>query len=161
MQIETGILAVFISILVFRFNVKKDKESLREKAWTSQQQLNLAVLANPQNLLATELTIEGLNSTAETDSVQRAVYVTFIQLNRLNLFWRAWKSGVFTEEEAREEIQPTLRLIIGSEEMLNYCLSRGYPPAFVEYIQREARSVRNEIRKPNTLQSFIQSVQQP
>lgn len=159
MQIATGFAAVAIAFIVFRHNRRTDKETLRERAWAAQQELNFIALANPDVMKAAEFTINGsLEEKLSDEDLLRAVYTTFVQINRIHLLWNGYKSGIFRKSEVEDEIRPTLTLISGNRELFDYCLSRGYSKEFRAFAMREADSITGAYIKPEEGSSFLKKL---
>ena len=142
MQIVTGVAAAAIAIIVLRHNRRSDKEALRERAWASQQQLNYIALQNPEVMKAAEFTVRAstLNDMTDED-LRRAIYTTFIQLNGIHLLWNGSRSGILSPSEVEDEVRPTLTLISGNQQLLKYCLTRGYSEAYQSYVQAQILGV--------------------
>ena len=156
MQIITGAAAVFIAFIVYDHNRRRDKESIRERAWQNQQQLNLSVLSDISVLKASEFIIDGsIDHNFNDDDIRRALYTTFIHLNRINLLWSAWKSNILSKKELNNEVYPNLRLIVGNLMLTEYCLTRGYQKDFVDYVIKELPQVTQGIPKPEKVEDFI------
>lgn len=156
MQVVTGLAATAIAFIVFRHNRRTDKETLRERAWAAQQELNYISLANPEVLKAAEFTIDGeIKSDLSDEDLRRAIYATFIQLNRIHLLWNGYRSGIFRKTEIEDEIRPTLTLISGNRALLDYCLTRGYSKSFVEFATKEADTLSQLYGQPEESSVFI------
>lgn len=156
MQIVTAVAAVSIGFIVYRHNRRKDKESVRERAWNAQQQLNFSALNNIGVLKASEFTIDGIiDHNLNDEDLRRALYVTFIQMNRIHLLWNGWRAEIFTREELDDEVRPTLQLIAGNPMLTNYCLTRGYDSKFVDFITEELNEVDKGNPKPECIEEFL------
>lgn len=161
MQVVTGLAAVAIAFIVFKHNRRADKEALRERAWASQQELNYLSLSNPSVLKAAEFTISGrLDETIEDEDLLRAVYATFVQLNRIHLLWNGYRSGIFNLAEIEDEIRPTMTLISGNRDLLDYCLSRGYSKSFVEFASKEADGLTSFYSQPEDGNIFLKELRE-
>ena len=135
MQIATGISAVAIAIIVHRHNRTRDKESLRERSWHSQQQINLTCASNDQMMEAAEKFIcENFVLDAEAAEFKRAAYIVFMYLNRIRLMWSGWKSGVISKNDMLDDVRPTISLFRNNPIIVRYCLTRGYSKEFSDFI---------------------------
>ena len=89
--IFTAAFAVLIAYQVHKHNKRRDKEAIREKIWAMQQSFNLECVKNPDLVRCGEIIFVGdINRDDAESDISRAVYVTFIQLNRSRLLWDAW-----------------------------------------------------------------------
>ena len=156
MQVITALAATAIAVFVYRHNRRTDKESLRDRAWASQQELNYIALANPEVLKAAEFTIDGnIGSELNDDDLRRAIYSTFVQLNRVHLLWNGYRSGILSKDELLDEIRPTLTLISGNKQLVSYCLTRGYSRAFHEFASKEVAELSKHYDQPESSREFI------
>jgi hypothetical protein len=142
--IVTAASAVMIAFFVHRYNVRRDKEGIREKVWSAQQAFNMECIKNTDLVRAGEIIfvdLQGIKFSEEDFS--RAIYVTFIQINRSKLIWNAWKSGIFSRKDMEEELGPIL-MLVRNEKIFNYCLTRGYSKAFSDDLKNlRARAMVN------------------
>ncbi len=151
MQIATGFTLIALTLVVFFHQRKNDKETLRGRAWETQQKINYMALENEAVLRAAELTVSGNFDRIEgPDDLKRAMFMCFIQINRVNSLWRGWKSGLLGESELLDEARPTIRLLLGSLEIFNYCLTRGYSGDFAKFMEKERDYVIANIPQPES-----------
>ena len=150
MQVATGASLLLLTLLVYTHQRKNDKEVLRSRAWETQQQINYLAVEHPHALRASEILTSGkILPTTTRDDLKVAMYICFIQINRVHYLWRGWKSGLIGKRELLDEVRPTIRLLIGHQELFQYCLTRGYSKNFVAFMLKEQVEVEGSIGAPN------------
>ncbi|PCI32730.1 MAG: hypothetical protein COB54_06440 [Alphaproteobacteria bacterium] len=152
MQIVMGISLICLSVIVYYHQKKNDKEALRHRAWDAQQQLNFMILSNNHIWRGSDLIIDGHtgSSPLTIEDVQGAVFISFIQINRIHSLWCGWQSGILKRHELLEELRPTLAIQLGIPEIFDYCLTRGYSESFVKFMIEEMKYVKENLPQPES-----------
>ncbi|MCB1340169.1 MAG: hypothetical protein KDK24_03700 [Pseudooceanicola sp.] len=159
MQVVTGIAALSIAYQVYLFNKRKDRESVRDRAWMAQQSLNALIIGSEDAQRASEFAVTGrIDHNTNDRDIGRAAYILFIQLNRINLIWGAWRSGVVERQVVDELVLPTLWLYRGSEVLMQFCLSRGYSKNFVDFVNDQLEKMKDRTDEPKGIKDLISEV---
>ena len=156
----TGVSAMSIAIIVHRHNRLKDKEAIIDRSWRAQQQINLACAQSLDVAEAAEVLISGKFSGKNvTDQVMlRALYISFMYINRIYVVYSGYKSGIIKKKELDIEVTGTIKLIVNSEDLIKYCLSRGYPEDFVQFFLERFLEQQAEAETPRQASEFLKKV---
>ena len=159
MQIVTGFAVISLTVIIYLHQRRNDKENLRGRAWETQQQINYMAIQNIDALKATDIKIRGnINETHTIDDLKRAVYVCFVQINRVNYMWRGWKSGLISKAELLDEAHPTMRLLLGFQEVVDYCLTRGYSKDFVDFMKDQYSVVESDYAQSEDIDDWARNL---
>ncbi|MEM1344116.1 MAG: hypothetical protein AAGI34_05985 [Pseudomonadota bacterium] len=142
MQIATGVAAIFIAFIVYKYNKKRGKETLVARSWSIQQQINLSVINNRDVLRAAEIIkCDCIDRNTTDEDLQRLIYIYFLYINRVKMMWDGWRSGLINRDELLDDVFPTITLIGGHKEIIDYCLTRGYSKEFRNFFLKELARV--------------------
>ena len=135
-----------VAYLVYDFNRRINRALVVTNSWNHAQQRNLLAAQNDAVLNAIELVNTGrTGGTLTPELLRKAIYLTFIDLNRLNVLWMAHEDGIFSSGQVEDEIKSSLSSLLGSKEILEHCLKRGYSSEFQQYIQKILPEVNRKI----------------
>lgn len=141
-EIGIGAILVWLTWITRNHQRMVDKEALRGRVREAQQQINFLAMHNITVQRAAELIAGGgITEKHTVEDVKRAMYLCFIQINRVHELWHGWQSKILDEPEMLIEVRPMLNLLLGEREIFNYCLTRGYPEDFVKFIIDESEYV--------------------
>lgn len=140
-EIIIGVMLLLLPIYLHFYQIRKDKQTLRSKSWEQQQHLNLLSAEKPEIMQASILLYSGSVYDVKKRDIQRAALICYVQLNRILEYWHRMDAGILKKEECAAEAQPILRLLLGSPEILEYCLQQGYATKFKEYIDEQKADV--------------------
>jgi len=167
-QILTSGLLLVVSIFVLTNTRRKNRADIFQVTWSSQQQINYLAASNPKVAIAADALVTGFSDEfiSDTDSdtdldgiISISMYLTFIQLNRLHVIWKASHGSIINilrKSEALPTVNATLSITNGIPELLEYCLSSGYERKFVTFINKNIDSQR--INRPKSRSSKIREI---
>jgi hypothetical protein len=142
MQIVTGISAALITSIIFFHNKRNDEVSFVKDSWDAQQQINYLVVANPQIAKASDLISTGYrHNDLDEEMIRTAMFLLFIQMNRLNSIWNAMNNGIIAKKKALLEIKATIKILYGEPRLFHYCLTNRYSRDFVEFMESNAKDI--------------------
>lgn len=148
-----------IAFFVYRLNVKINKAIVISTSWNHAQQRNLLAVQNMDALKAVEFVNTGLIPDGEdVDLVRRAIYVCFIDLNRINILWMAREAKLISESEVDPEIEHSLSSLLGNKEVLLHCLKRGYSDGFQEYVMGILPRVEKDVGRVSDHESLARKL---
>ena len=133
-QIFIGLLGVTITILWQRYRKRKNYLEFMRFRWAEQQQINLAILNNPETSETFEKMVygSGHQSTSENN---RRIFLVFLHLNQILHLYLAKERKLLKQKEFERLATITLRLFARERCLVEFALkNRGYGENFSKAI---------------------------
>lgn len=122
------------TFLIFSHSRRKDKLDFFRSNWDKQQDLNLFCIGNNYAAETVERMVYGDDHEVDEGTV-RDFNFTFIQLNKIQNNFQAYKFGVLSHREFVDMSIPSLQLLVRKKELVMYVVvNRGYSPEFQKFI---------------------------
>lgn len=129
-QLIASLSVLFVSMYVFRWSRRKDKNDLVRSPWADAQSINIATISKLEIAGVIERAIYGKDP---EDEEQRIIvdYFLFLYLNTIKADWLCLNYNLLSRSRYLFNSQGSLNLISGQKERVMYLVAhRGYSDEF-------------------------------